>query len=87
MSDDTKLKPVSIQRNPLDVATDLTLMYYSSHSIESKEDVQDTFLRFYAVSEAARLSNYRELYKYLPESLKEIIKKQFKIFFNGHERG
>lgn len=73
MADDIKVSPTPIQRNPLDVATELTLRYYETYNVESKEDVQDTFLRFYVMAETASKTNYRKFIDYLPENVKAII--------------
>lgn len=48
MSEEIKVKtiPTPIQRNELDVAMELTKLYYESHNIESIEDIQNTFAKF-----------------------------------------
>jgi len=63
----------NIQRDSLDIATELTLLYYKSHSVDSKEDIQDTYFRFYAIAETARRTSQRDFLNYLPENIKTII--------------
>ncbi len=73
MVNDINVKPTPIQRNALDVATELTLKYYSMYSTESVEEMQEIFLKFYSVAEAGRILNYAELKEYMPEKMKQII--------------
>lgn len=62
-------------KEPLDVATELTLEYYRMASPESVEDLQNTFLKLYSVAEAAKNLDIRELKEYMPEELKQIVQK------------
>lgn len=76
MADDIKVNPTPIQRNTLDVATELTQLFFSRFAFDSEKAIQDAFLKFYAVAEAARLTNFKELTEYMPEELKSIIEKR-----------
>lgn len=62
-----------VQRTPLDVATELTQLYYSQSPIEPVKDIQETFLMFYAVAITASQLNPADLTPYMPENLKEIV--------------
>jgi hypothetical protein len=73
MPEDIKVKPTPIQRNTLDVATELTQLYFSRYNPDTPEEIQEVFLKFYAVAEAADNINYRYLKAYLPKEINKII--------------
>ena len=73
MAEEIKTKPTPIQRNVLDVATELTQMYYGNHGMGSLEEIQQTFLKFYAMAETARLTHYKHMIEYLPEDFKKVV--------------
>lgn len=75
MSEKIDVKPTLIQRNSLDVAVELTQLYYSKFGMEDSKEVQDIFLKFFAVAETARLINFKDLIEYLPEELAQILEK------------
>jgi len=54
MPDNIEISPTPIQRNLLDVATELTQLYYSAHSKGDIEEIQRTFYKFYAIAAKAR---------------------------------
>ncbi|QQE75707.1 hypothetical protein KDJ56_07150 [Brevibacillus composti] len=72
MSDDVKVKPSPIQRNKLDVATELTTLYYSAYSMGDAEEIQETFAKFYAIAQYLETKRGNDLQSLVPE---EIIKK------------
>jgi len=67
MGDKIEVKHVPVQRNVLDVATDLTLAYTATYGIGSVEEMQQVFLKFYAVAQHAWNAGRTEMAKYLPE--------------------
>jgi len=73
MADDIKVSPTPIQRNPLDVATELTQLYSQFASFKSVEDMQEIFLKFFAVAKTANIRGYDDLKQYLPKEYREII--------------
>ena len=75
MSDKIEVSPTPIQRNALDVATELTKLYYERFSAESKEEIAEVFLLYYSTVKAASNPHIypKDLINYMPESLKKII--------------
>lgn len=77
MADEIKVAPTPIQRNELDVATELTQIYFKSNVPQSVEEVQITFTKMYAAVGAAKLGGSNSsalkshLKAYLPEELKK----------------
>lgn len=78
MADDVKVKPTPIQRNEFDVAIELTKLYYDSFSVDNKDEVAETFLKFYSVARGAHNTSIypADLVEYMPESLQQILKKR-----------
>lgn len=66
MADDIRVNPTPIQRNTLDVATELTQLYFSRVAFESIEEIQETFLKFYTVAYHANRAKV-DFDKYMPE--------------------
>lgn len=50
MSDEIKVKPTPIQRNVLDVAMELTQLYYECVTPKGVEEIQETFSKFYTTA-------------------------------------
>ncbi len=75
MSDDIKVKPTPIQRNILDVAMELTELFSNYHNYESLEDLQNTFVKFYAIAQICECAGIEKLLEYVPEELKKAFKK------------
>ena len=72
MPEEIKVRPSPVQRNVLDVATELTLLYYSKNSFSSVEQVQETFVSFYAAVRTAEFSGSKDLIDFLPDNIKKI---------------
>jgi hypothetical protein len=47
MAEEIKVSPTPIQRNLLDVATELTKLYYETHTPSDVEEVKNTYSEFY----------------------------------------
>lgn len=79
MSEQVKVKPTPIQRNPHDVAMELVDVYikgqYSTNKPLEVDDLRDLYLKFYAVARMAESIHFKYLSEYLPEDLKEIASK------------
>jgi hypothetical protein len=67
MSEKIEIKPTPIQRNAYDVAVDLTKIYYESFTPRSVEEIQDTFMKFYAVTKRAPSINHE---RFIPDNMK-----------------
>ena len=77
MADNIKVSPTPIQRNPLDVATELTQLYFSDCNTRTVDDICEVFLKFYAVADAARCINFKCFKEYLPEEINKIIEQHY----------
>ena len=73
MADEIKVKPTPIQRNPLDVATELTLFYYEKTGVDSVEELQETFIKFHAVATAVDKLSPKYCSQYLPKDLADAV--------------
>lgn len=74
LGDELKLKPTPIQRNALDVAMELTQLYYSRKPFEGREDIAETFVNFYAAAELGKSASYSNLAEFLSDKLKKLHK-------------
>lgn len=70
--EEVKVKPTPVQRNVLDVATELTLLYYEKNSFSSVDQIQETFVSFYAAVRAAEFSGSKDLIDFLSDNIKKI---------------
>jgi hypothetical protein len=77
LADEIKVSPNPIQRNVLDVATELTQLYYESRTPESLGEIQDTFTQLYAVASVLDKMNSKYLGDLLPDKLKGIFKEHY----------
>ena len=75
MSEEIKVKPTPIQRNELDVAMELTQLYYGTHDINSIEEMQSTFVKFYASVGIAENMRFEGRLEFVPKELSEAYKK------------
>lgn len=66
MADQGKVAPTPIQRNLQDVAVDLTNLYYHQKTAKTVEEMQETYLKFYAVAVRAYQGEI-DLDRYLPK--------------------
>lgn len=72
MADNVNVNPTPIQRNKLDVAIELTQLYYKYNSFDTIEEIQETFLRFSAVADLASRNIHNNLKDFLPDNMKDI---------------
>jgi hypothetical protein len=72
MADEIKVAQTPIQRNELDVAMELTNLYFNGKPISTIEEVQMTYTKMFAIaygaSHAATMGG--DLRKFLPEEFK-----------------
>lgn len=71
MANDINVKPSPIQRNNRDIAIELTKMYLKDFGIQSLEDMQEVYAKFYAVSTLMERKSYAELEELVSENLKQ----------------
>lgn len=74
MPDNVSVTPTPIQRNILDVAMELTQLYYNSHQTGSLEEMQETFSKFYAVAKVLDNTHHSYFKDVLPEEISKLIK-------------
>ncbi|MED1820996.1 hypothetical protein [Bacillus subtilis] len=74
MSDITT-KPTPIQRNSLDVAIELTQLHVEQFGLEGKDDLANTYAKYYAIANTLKNKNLEALKKFLPEEIKSKLKK------------
>ena len=78
MANEVKVNPTPIQRNVLDVATELTQFYYRGRTVKDADTLAQTFMKFYvtaAVIHGASFSDYKNLKDLVPNELHAIIEK------------
>lgn len=73
MAENIKVDPSPIQRNELDVAMELTQLYWNNSTNADIEKIDSTFARFYAVAKTLRVKNYHDLQSLVPKELIELI--------------
>ncbi|MFL0196991.1 hypothetical protein ACJDU8_15700 [Clostridium sp. WILCCON 0269] len=73
MSNDVRVEPTPIQRNMLDVATELTQLYFRNKSVDSVDEIGETFVRFHTLVRTLRQGDVSSFKEYLPENIKNII--------------
>lgn len=78
MAEDVRVRPTPIQRNVLDAATDLALLYCGTYGAESVEELQTIFLKFYAAAitaERNKHSNRSMIFNdLLPQEVRQTLK-------------
>lgn len=75
MSNEVKVAPTPVQRNSLDVALELTQMYFRAKSTNSPDEIAEIFSKFLATSRIFEHTSYDTLKKLLPENLKDALPK------------
>ncbi|WP_099157284.1 hypothetical protein [Virgibacillus ndiopensis] len=75
MAENIKVKPTPIQRNPLDVAMELTKIYIEKGFQTEPENLEDIYSRFYAVAATLHHKHPDYLKKLVPDELLSKIKK------------
>ena len=79
MSEEVRVAPTPIQRNELDVAMELTEMYYKHNAFpESIEELRETYSKFFAVAKGLNNTSFTHLTDYMPNELKQIIEKVYR---------
>lgn len=66
----------SMQRNNLDVALELTQLYYKNTAINSPEELEMTYAKFHTLVYTLQSNNYRNFIDLLPEDIKKVIEKK-----------
>lgn len=56
-----KISPTPIQRNRLDVATELTQLYFESRSSATVNEISEVFAKLYAIVQITETKNNSEL--------------------------
>ncbi|NLW17437.1 MAG: hypothetical protein GX033_07325 [Firmicutes bacterium] len=60
---------LAVQRNKLDVALELTHLYYSERLVDNVEQIQKVFTRFYAIADLVERMDADDFVKLVPEEL------------------
>ncbi|WP_421616749.1 hypothetical protein ACAF76_012840 [Brevibacillus sp. TJ4] len=72
MAEEVTVTNGPIQRNKLDVATELTKLYYAEYDIDDVEELQQTFAKMYAIAAYLESRSAIDLQELVPY---EILKK------------
>ena len=59
MTNDINVQASSVQRNHKDVALELTKMYLDRFAVDSLEEIQEVYSKFYAVSVNIEAKNFK----------------------------
>ena len=80
MSNNIKVSPTPVQRNVLDVATELTLLYFKNKppSVATNDAISETFIKLHAVASICNGINEKYFVDFLPEPLKSIASRIYK---------
>lgn len=74
MSEEVKVKPTPIQRNPHDVAIELLKIHIQNETVDySVEGLQNLYAKFYSTARCLESVHFKYLKDYLPKELKELI--------------
>lgn len=73
MSNDVRVDPTPIQRNTLDVATELTQLCFRDKTVGSVLEVEEAFIRFHTLLRALREKDCSAFKEFLPTDVKKII--------------
>lgn len=71
MSEEIKVKPTPIQRNAFDVAMELTQIYIQRIGIDSAEDIEERFMKYYSIACVCSNTNPSRLLDFVPDDLKK----------------
>ncbi|AKL77794.1 MULTISPECIES: hypothetical protein [Bacillus subtilis group] len=72
---DITTQPNPIQRNPLDVATELTQLHIKKFDVTKEDDIANTFAKYFALAAKLNRTSTDTLVKFLPEEIKSILKR------------
>lgn len=73
MSKNISVAPTPIQRNRLDVATELTQLHFKMFAIEDEDHIKKVFAEYYSLViqlEKTAISHKEKLKEFLPEDIK-----------------
>nr|WP_324635452.1 hypothetical protein [Bacillus subtilis]WRS94205.1 hypothetical protein VDS57_02040 [Bacillus subtilis] len=70
---DKTIKPTPIQRNSLDVATELTQLHLEQFSVADEKEIADLYARYYTLAATLKNKSYVELLDFLPEEIRSKI--------------
>ncbi|WP_105979919.1 hypothetical protein [Bacillus paralicheniformis] len=71
---DITTKPTPIQRNPLDVATELTQLHIKQFGAD-EDDIANAFAKYFALAAKLNRTHPDSLVNLLPEEIKSKLKK------------
>ncbi|ASB93412.1 hypothetical protein [Bacillus subtilis] len=71
---DITTKPTPIQRNPLDVATELTQLHIKRFGADYEDDIANTFAKYFALAAKLNRTHPDSLANLLPEEVKSNLK-------------
>ncbi|WBY35870.1 MULTISPECIES: hypothetical protein [Bacillus] len=71
---DITTKPTPIQRNPVDVATELTQLHIKKFGADYEDDIADLYAKYYSLAVVLKAKYPSDLYGFLPEELKTKLK-------------
>lgn len=72
MAENIRVNPTPIQRNHLDVATELTQLHFKTFPVENESEVKKIFTEYYSLVmclEATRMKDWTKLKDFLPEDI------------------
>lgn len=71
MSEEIKVKPTPIQRNAFDVAMELTEIYIQRIGIDSEEEIEERFMKYYSIASICGSTHPSKLLDFVPDDLKK----------------
>ncbi|MDI6684163.1 hypothetical protein SAMN02744787_1216 [Bacillus subtilis] len=74
MNEKILTKPTPIQRNPLDVATELTQLHIKRFGADFEEDIANIYAKYYALASKLERTHPNGLVDFLPEEIKTKLK-------------
>lgn len=76
MANDVSVKPTPIQRNKLDVATELTQLHFEKFAVDDEEHIKQIFTEYYSLVQYLELIRFKEIGKlkdFLPENIRKTL--------------
>lgn len=68
---DITTKPTPIQRNPMDVATELTQLHIKKFGADYEDDIADLYAKYYSLAIVLKAKYPSDLYGFLLKSSKQ----------------
>jgi len=75
MEEKMVVKHIPVQRNAMDVAVELTQLYFSFHIKAKEEDIKEKYMEFYSIAKALEYINPKDLKELVPEKIRHILEK------------